>query len=163
MSDEHVELHKDAQGRYKVDETPPRNGVILVAAIMAVMSLFGLKYVFDSYLDRSYIDVRREHLRGDTEVRSYASEVLATYRTHSQQQLRDGTMTIADAMTQLGEHGRGSFVQIRPVADTTTGAREGWSAMPVVAGEPAPRAQVAPAPPPPEPTDLLPEEAPVGP
>src|SRR5579859_801927 len=98
MSDEHVELHKDSRGRYKVDDTPPRNEVIFIAAIMAVMTLFGLKYVFDSYLDRTNIAVRREHLHGDGEVRSYASELLATYRTHSQDQLREGPMSIAAAM-----------------------------------------------------------------
>jgi hypothetical protein len=52
-------------------------------------------------------------------------------------------------MAQLAERGRGAFPQIRPVADTNTGPREGWAAMPVIAGEPAPRAQVveeAPAP-----------------
>jgi hypothetical protein len=166
MSDEHVELHKDSRGRYKGDDAPPRNTIIFVAALMAVTTLFGLKYVFDSYLDRSLIAVRREHLRGDSEVRSYASEQLAAYRTHSQDQLREGQMPIGDAMTQLAERGRGAFVQLRPIADTNTGAREGWAAMPVVAPEPAPHAQVAPAPPPTAMPvdDLLPvEEAPVGP
>lgn len=136
MSDEHVELHRDSKGRLKGDETPPQNGIIFAAAIMAILTLFGLKFVFDSYLDRSEIHIRREHI-----AESHGSAVLADYRAHSTDQLREGTMTIGDAVTQLGEHGRAAFVQIRPVADTNTGPREGWSAMPVVASEPAPRAE----------------------
>jgi len=136
MSDEHVELHRDSKGRLKGDETPPQNCIIFVAAVMTVITLFGLKYVFDSYLDRSETHVRREHI-----AESHASGVLAEYRAHAQDQLRDGPMTIGDAMTQLAERGRGAFVQIRPVQDDNTGPREGWAAMPVVAAEPAPRAE----------------------
>lgn len=137
MSDEdQVELHTDSHGRIKGDDTPPQNGIIFVAAIATVVTLFSMKYAFDSYLDVTNIHVRRDHV-GE----SHASEVLAEYRTSAAEQLRGGPMTIDEAIDQLSEHGRGGFVQIRPVADTTTGAREGWSAMPVVPGEPAPHAQ----------------------
>lgn len=135
--DEQVELHRDSHGRLKGDDTPPQNGIILVAAIGTVITLFSLKYVFDSYLDYSNINVRRAHI-----AESHASGVLAEYRTHAQEQLRGGEMPISDAMDQMAERGRAAFPQIRPVAgDTNTGAREGWSAMPVAAREPAPVAE----------------------
>lgn len=150
--DEKVELHRDSHGRLKGDETPPQNGIIFAAAIMTVLTLFSLKYVFDSYLDVSNQSVRRAHI-----AESHASGVLAEYRAHAQDQLRDGQMPIGDAMDQLAERGRAAFPQIRPVADQNTGPREGWAAMPVVAGEPAPHAQVVEAAPAPVPA----EEAPV--
>jgi hypothetical protein len=134
--DERVEIQRDASGRAKGDETPPRNEIIFAAAVMTVITLFSLKYVFDSYLDASNLRVRREHIS-----ESHASEVLAEYRRHSEDQLREGQMPIGDAMEQLATRGRAAFPVIRPVPDTNTGAREGWAAMPVVAGEPAPRAQ----------------------
>lgn len=149
--DEQVELERDSRGRLKGNDAPPQNGIILAAAIASVVTLFGLKYVFDSYLDASNLHVRRSHI-----AQSHASEVLADYRAHAEDQLRGGEMPIGDAMSQLAERGRAAFPQIRPVADTTTAAREGWSAMPVVAGEPAPRAQAAA----PEPEEPAPPAAP---
>jgi hypothetical protein len=144
--DEKVELHRDSHGRLKGDETPPQNGIILVAATMTVLTLFSLKYVFDSYLDVSNISVRRAHI-----AESHASTVLNEYRAHAQDQLREGQMPISDAMTQLAERGRAGFPQIRPIGDTNTGPREGWAAMPVTLGEPAPHAQVLAEPTPPAP------------
>ncbi len=135
--DDKVELVRDSHGRLKGDETPPQNGIILAAAIMTVITLFSLKYAFDSYLDVSNIHVRRSHI-----AESHASQQLAEYRAHAQDQLREGEMPIGDAIAQLADRGRAAFPQIRPVADTNTGPREGWAAMPVVAPEPAPRAHV---------------------
>ncbi|MFO0680615.1 MAG: hypothetical protein U0234_01125 [Sandaracinus sp.] len=157
MSDEEkVEIVRDSSGKPRPDDTPPQNGIILVSAVLVVLTLFSLKYVFDSYLDTSNLGVRRAHI-----AESHASEVLADYRATSQDQLRGGQMPISDAMEQLATRGRSAFVQIRPVADTTTAAREGWSAMPVTAGEPAPHAQAvaepeAPAPEAPPATDAAP-------
>ena len=139
--DENVELVRDSQGRLKGDETPPQNGIIFAAAILSLVTLFCLKYVFDSYLDASNIHVRRAHI-----ATSHASGTLAEYRAHAQDQLRGGEMPIGDAMDQLADRGRAAFPVIRPVADTNTGPREGWAAMPVVAGEPAPLAQAEPYP-----------------
>jgi len=140
--DEKVELVRDSHGRLKGDETPPQNGIIFAAAIMSIVTLFCLKYVFDSYLDASNINVRRVHIS-----ESHASEVLVEYRAHAADELRDGQMPIAEAMTQFATRPRDSFPQIRPVSgDTNTGPRLGWSAMPVVAGEPAPHAQLEAAP-----------------
>lgn len=146
MSDEEkVEIVRDSTGKARPDDTPPQNGIILVSSVLAVLTLFSLKFVFDSYLDASNLHVRRDHI-----AESHASEVLTEYRATAQDQLRGGQMPIADAMEQIATRGRAAFPQIRPVADTTTAAREGWSAMPVVAGEAAPHAQVveepAPAP-----------------
>lgn len=137
MSDEeHVELHRDSKGRYKGDDTPPQNGIILVATIVSVTTLFSLKFAFDSYLDQSTMHARRDHI-----ATSQASEQLADYRATAQEQLRGGEMPIADAMQQLAERGRGAFPVIRPVGDTNPGPREGWAAMPAARPEPAPHAQ----------------------
>lgn len=138
--DDKVELHRDSKGRLKGDDTPPQNTIIFIATIGTVVTLFSLKYAFDSYLDVSNLHVRQTHV-----TESHASEVLAEYRSHAQDQLREGEMPIGDAMEQIATRGRGAFPQIRPIVDTNTGAREGWSAMPVVAGEPAPHAQPIPA------------------
>ena len=118
------------------DDTPPRNGVILLATFVAVTTLFSLKYVFYSYLDRSEMRVRRGHV-----ATSLTSEHLAEYREHANAQLLGGEMPIEDAMDQLATRGRGAFAQIRPIADTSTGAREGWARMPVRADDPAPHAE----------------------
>ncbi len=167
MSDEEkVEIVRDSTGKARGDDTPPQNGIILVSAVLVVLTLFSLKYVFDSYLDASNLAVRRAHIS-----ESRASEVLSEYRATAQDHLRGGEMPISDAMEQLATRGRSAFPQIRPVADTTTAAREGWSAMPVAAGEPAPRAEVVEAPPAPVPAPDLdpgagapaPEEAPEAP
>jgi hypothetical protein len=152
--DEQVELVRDSHGRLKADETPPQNGIILAAAIMSIITLFSLKYAFDSYLDVSNIHVRHVHI-----AESHASGVLDEYRAHSQDQLREGEMPIGAAMEQLSTRGRAAFPQIRPIADTNTGAREGWSAMPVVAPEPAPRAQREEAPEAPEAPPVVPADA----
>jgi hypothetical protein len=140
-------------GRPRPDDSPPRNGVILVATIAAVATLFGLKFGFDSLFDAS-----RQHVRSAHIAESHASEALSQYRTHSLEQLEGGQMTIEAAMSQLAERGRGAFVQIRPVADTSTAAREGWRLLPITAGEPAPRQFVAPSPV--EPTPAVPADAP---
>ena len=152
--DEKVELVRDSHGRLKGDETPPQNGIIFAAAIMSIATLFSLKYVFDSYLDVSNLHVRRTHI-----AESHASEVLVEYRAHAGDQLREGPMTIESAMQELATRGRAAFPQIRPVADSNVGAREGWTAMPVVAEEPAPRAEaIAPVP-----SEPLPSEPPTAP
>jgi hypothetical protein len=137
VSAETHDKHADAgHGKIKPDDTPPQNAVIFAAAVLAVMALFGLKYVFDSYMDRSEVRVRSMHVES-----SHAIESLAEYRRHAALELNGGEMPITEAMEQLSDRGRGAFVQIRPVADTTNGAREGWARMPVVAPEPAPTAE----------------------
>jgi hypothetical protein len=133
--DNHAHASSPAGGKIRPDDTPPQNAVIFAAAVLSVLALFGLKYVFDSYMDRSEVRVRAMHVSA-----SHASEVLTEYRQHAALELNGGEMPVSEAMEQLAERGRGAFVQIRPVADTTTGAREGWARMPVVAPEPPPRA-----------------------
>ncbi len=126
----------DAHVKIRPDDTPPQNAIIFAAAVLAVLSLFGLKYVFDSYMDRSEVRVRAMHVDA-----SHAAQALTEYRQRAALELNGGEMSIDDAMSQLATRGRGAFVQIRPVAYTTTAAREGWARMPVVAPEPAPRAE----------------------
>lgn len=150
MSDDNHSTSGAVHGKIKPDDTPPQNAIIFAAAVLAVLSLFGLKYVFDSYADRSEMRVRREHVQA-----SRAIEDLHEYRRHAALELNGGSMPIDEAMTQLAEGGRGAFDQIRPVADTTTAALEGWARMPVVAPEAAPRAErVAPPAPVPAPTPV---------
>ena len=133
--DQHTTPHSST-GKIKPDDTPPQNAIIFASAVLAVLALFGLKYVFDSYRDRSETRVRSMHVS-----ESHAGQALIEYRRHEALLLNGGEMPISESMDQLAERGRGAFVQIRPVADTTTAAFEGWARMPVIAGEPAPTAE----------------------
>ena len=134
----HHHDHESGHGHAKIkpDDTPPQNAIIFAAAVLSVLALFGLKYVFDSYSDRSETHVRALHIEA-----SHASQVLLEYRRHAALELNGGEMPIDEAMDRLAERGRGGFAEIRPVVDTTTAAREGWARMPIAQPEPAPRAE----------------------
>lgn len=104
------------------DNTPPRNGVIFFYTVLVVITLVGLKFVMDSFLDSSRRAIRAQHLE-----ESHASEILAQHREATREALGSGDMPIEQAMQQLAERGRGAFPQIRPFASADQGAREGWN------------------------------------
>jgi hypothetical protein len=114
--------HGSHSAKPRPDDTPPRNGVIFFYTVLAVLTLIGLKFVMDSFLDTTRRAVRAQHLE-----ESVASEALAQHREASQEALRSGDMPIDQAMQQLAERGRGAFPQIRPFASADQGAREGWN------------------------------------
>ncbi|MBN8613768.1 MAG: hypothetical protein J0L92_24440 [Deltaproteobacteria bacterium] len=124
MSDEHEESHQPAirDGKPLPDDSPPQNTLIFVYAMLAVASLVGLKFVFDSFLESSRRETRAGHLE-----ESRSSEALAEHRDEVREALEGGEMPIDRAITQLAERGRGAFPQVRPYASGDRGAREGWN------------------------------------
>lgn len=118
----------------KPDTTAPRNEIILVIVLASVATLFGLKFVFDSYLDREVRLTRAEHNTGGV-----SAEALAAYRAEASAALAGGAMPIEEAASQLATRGRAAFVQIRPAAgDASRAALEGWASLPVAAPPEAP-------------------------
>ena len=83
---EHGSAHAP-HAKIKPDDTPPQNAIILAAAILSVLSLFALKYVFDSYMDRSEVRVRAMHIE-----ESHAAQALIDYRLHAALELNGGEM-----------------------------------------------------------------------
>lgn len=131
MSDHDHDGHADAA---KPDTTPPRNELIFVIVLGSVATLFGLKFVFDSYLDREVRLTHSEHNTGGV-----SADALAEYREEAAATLAGGAMTIDEAMSQLGDRGRAAFVQIRPApSDTSRAALEGWASLPVAPPAAAP-------------------------
>lgn len=141
MSDEHdSHAHETKDGQHSADrplpdDSPPQNTLIFVYALLAVATLVGLKFVFDSFLETTRREVHAEHLDD-----SLTSERLAEHRDEVREALEGGEMPIDTAITQLAERGRGAFPQIRPYPSGDRGAREGWNrrapAQPVASPEP---------------------------
>jgi hypothetical protein len=113
------------EARPRPDDTPPRNRVIFTYTILAVMTLFGLKYVFDSYMDVSRRGIRLEHV-----TESRASQTLEEYREAQHGQLARGPMPIERAIAELGRQDRRAFPLIRPTASDDRAALEGWTQLP---------------------------------
>ena len=136
------------------DKTEPRNGMIFGYTVLAVACLFGLRYVFESYLDSSRQRVSQEHL-----AESQASETLRSYRDAQGARLREGGRPIDRAMSDLAT-GRDRFPAIRPTQSQDLEPRRGWMLAPREVGR-----RPAPPPPPPPvetPVDVLGAEAPAG-
>lgn len=121
--------------RTRPDTTQPRNQLIAMYSLLAVGALFCVKFAADAYLEHNTRAVRTEHATNST-----SSEALAEYRSEAEATLAGGEMPIDEAMSALADRGRAAFVQIRPTRDDSAAAREGWSGLPVVPGEPAPHA-----------------------
>lgn len=124
----------DAHGAdLKPDTSPPRNELMLVLVLVSVATLFGLKFVFDSYLDHEVHLTHEEHIAN-----SPAADALAGYRAEAESALAGGAMPIDEAARELGTRGRAAFVQIRPApGDPSRAALEGWASLPVApAAEP---------------------------
>lgn len=141
MSDEHKhddEHGHDEHGHEKLlpDDSPPQNRLIFLYTVLAVCTLVGLKFVFDSYLDATRRDMHESRIE-----HSLTSERLAAHREEVREQLRSGDLPIDEAMSQLAERGRGAFPQVRPFASGDEGARTGWNrrapAVPTPAPEPS--------------------------
>lgn len=120
--------------RVKPDTSQPRNQLIAMYTLLAIGSLFGVKFAADAYLEHNTRAVRTGHAEEST-----AADALAAYRSDSAAALAGGEMSIEEAMSQLADRGRAAFVQIRPTDDTSDAARLGWSGLPVAPPEATPR------------------------
>lgn len=112
----------DHDGLLPGDDSPPRNNVILIAGIISLVTLVGLKFVFDSYLEAQRGEARTAHLETST-----TSELLAEHREQVFSRLHAADMPIDQAMARLAEDGRRGFPQVLPLQSTDEGARLGWA------------------------------------
>lgn len=160
----------------KADGSLPRNGVIAFYSALAVVILFALKFVFDSYFHMMIDDVRAERARVASmpacTAQSAESDVDVTCRRGSSaldelQQMRaresarlaggGGAMPMANAVLQLS-NGRENPT-VSPQASTEMAPIKGWTHIPhfvstarpnmdtTATPAPAPAAPVAEAPP----------------
>jgi|GEM_PF-3402691 len=121
--------------RVRPDSTQPRNQLIAMYSLLAVASLFGVKFAADAYLEHNTTAVHDGHLET-----SVAEDALAAYRDEARVSLAGGEMPIEEAVSALADRGRAAFVQIRPAHDDSDAARLGWATLPVATGEAAPHA-----------------------
>lgn len=118
MSDEHSP--EAEHGKPAPDDSPPQNGLIFLYTVLTVLTLVGLKFVFDSFLDSSRRTVQAGHIS-----ESVASARLAEHREEVRRRLsEDGS--IDETISSLAERGRGAYPQIRPFPSEDRGSREGW-------------------------------------
>lgn len=121
--------------RVRADATQPRNQLIAMYSLLAVASLFGVKFAADAYLEHNTTAVRHGHLET-----SVAEDALAAYRDEARASLAGGEMPIEEAVAALADRGRAAFVQIRPTTDDSDAPRLGWATLPASSGEAAPHA-----------------------
>jgi hypothetical protein len=123
------------------DQSPTQNRTILTVAGVALVSLIGLKFVFDSY----FIEMAEAAAKDKLPV----AEQLIKHRSEESKALASGPMPIDQAMAELGRNGRTTAanpgVDVSPRQSNDTGALIGWSKMPRAIPEaPQPAAVVAP-------------------
>ena len=104
-----------------IDNTPPRLRLIVTIAVIVIITLLGLNFVFKSYFAIMTDEARREKLAPTTAKRRAA-------RTPRQRRSRARKMPIDQAMAQLqGRALRGSSSRSPP---TTSAPMTGWSKLP---------------------------------
>jgi hypothetical protein len=123
------------------DQSPTQNRTILTVAGVALVSLIGLKFVFDSY----FIEMAEAAAKDKLPV----AEQLIKHRADEAKALTSGPMPIEQAMAELGRNGRTTAanpgVDVSPRQSNDTGALIGWSKMPRAIPEaPQPAVVVAP-------------------
>jgi hypothetical protein len=124
------------------DQSPTQNKAILSVALIIVVTLFGLKFGFDSYFVQMSESAAKEKLP--------AADQLNKHRASEAKALAAGPMNIDQAMAELGRGGRtttagiGRGVDLTPKPSDDKGALIGWSKMPRAVPE-APVAAPAPA------------------
>lgn len=117
-----------------IDNTPPRLRLIVTIAIIVVITLVGLDFVFKSYYAYMSDEATREKL-APTRERDDS-------RTAEQTSLTSGKVPIEQAMAQVAKGARDVLIEPRQSDDIAP--MSGWSKMP----KPTPQPQGgAPAPP----------------
>jgi hypothetical protein len=110
------------------DQSPTQNKAILSVALIIVVTLFGLKFGFDSYFVQMSESAAKEKLP--------AADQLNKHRASEAKALAAGPMNIDQAMAELGRGGRtttagiGRGVDLTPKPSDDKGALIGWSKMP---------------------------------
>ena len=110
-----------------IDNTPPRLRLIVTIAVIVIITLLGLNFVFESYFAIMTDQARFEKLAPTTaKNEQHAAEAAA---------LAGGKMPIDKAMAQL-KGARGEAIE--PKQSEDVGAMTGWSKLPKQAPLPVP-------------------------
>jgi hypothetical protein len=121
------------------DDTPPRTGLILRLAVLAIVTLFLVHAGLSAYFD-SMARAEEQRKAGDI-----VPEALIALRTDEKARLTSGAMPIDKAMQTIAEKGRlGVSPALAPTASKDVAPLQGWSKMP---GEVPPAMTAAPPPP----------------
>ena len=107
------------------DNSPPRNGLILVIAVASVFTLGALKFVFDSYYRYVMEEEVAAKIAPPTELRAA--------RLEDQQRLASGPNPIDKAIKDLAKN-REAVIQ--PQQSTDDGPLVGWSKTPRIVAAP---------------------------
>lgn len=103
-----------------IDNTPPRLRLIGTIAVIVVITLVSLDFVFKSYYAYMTDEAQREKLAPTTDkTEQRAAEAAA---------LSGAKLPIDQAMAQIGKGTRGELVEPKPSEDM--GAMTGWSKLP---------------------------------
>lgn len=121
------------------DEGQPRNGTIAFYAVLTVFTLVGVKFMLDSYFERS---METEYY---DKVYSRGMEEVQAVREKEQAELAKGGLS--DAMKSLAQRGRAAAPSITPESGAGKGEVQGWSKL----GREVAPAPAAPAPAPAQP------------
>lgn len=103
---------------------PPRNGLILFYAVIAVALLASLKPAFDAYYDAVLTGARADRLSTYSDLEPLNA---------AEAQWNERRMPIDRAMSELGTRGRGAFPQINPEPGEAMnlGPLNGWTQSPL--------------------------------
>jgi len=103
-----------------IDNTPPRLRLIGTIAVIVVITLVSLDFVFKSYYAYMTDEAQREKLAPTTDKTDQRAAEAAS--------LAGAKLPIDQAMAQIGKGTRGDFVEPKPSDDM--GAMTGWSKLP---------------------------------
>jgi hypothetical protein len=103
-----------------IDNTPPRLRLIGTIAVIVIITLFSLDFVFKSYFAYMTDEAQREKLAPTTDK--------TDMRVAEAAALAGAKLPIDQAMAQIGKGTRGDLVEPKPSEDM--GAMTGWSKLP---------------------------------
>lgn len=103
-----------------IDNTPPRLRLIGTIAVIVIITLISLDFVFKSYYGYMTDEAQREKLAPTTEKYDQRAAEAAA--------LSGAKLPIDQAMAQIGKGTRGDLVEPKPSDDM--GAMTGWSKLP---------------------------------
>ncbi|MGB0678703.1 MAG: hypothetical protein ACPGUV_03480, partial [Polyangiales bacterium] len=103
------------------DTTLPRSNLIWFYAVLSVVVLFVLKFVFDSYF---IAQIEAEQFSKQARSGERAN---ARRKSRELRQLDQGAMPVSTAMQQLARRGRMAAPAIAPIDSADLGALTGWA------------------------------------